>query len=203
MSILESQSPQQDWNYFLALDDDVGRLARYLEPTTGNYSSYSLELARILFVAASEVDVLSKRLCRKIDRNSKANNIRKYRETIFTQFPKIKDAIVEMPRFGLVLNPWEQWGKNANPIWWSAYNNVKHHRNTHFSEANLKNALDVVGGLFILLLLFYLEEAEKANLNPPPMHFRIGSPFYASGVFLSDHYEMVYKLIPDTPSQPL
>lgn len=176
MSISETLT-HQHWNYFFTLDDDVARLSRYLELTQTNFASYSLELARILFAAASEVDVVSKRLCRKLDGNSKACNITAYRKEICPCYPQITDTRVEVPRFGLILNPWEQWGKNENPLWWKAYNNVKHHRHTHFSEANLKHALNAVAGLFVLLLFFYRNEAENAELHPDPILFRAGSPF--------------------------
>lgn len=189
-----NSTPQHDWNYFLALDDDIGRLSRYLEPTQDNFNSYSLELARILFVAASEVDVLAKGLCKKLNKDSEADNIHEYREIILLWHPEMKDALVEMPRFGLTLNPWGQWEEDKSPIWWTAYNKVKHHRNTHFSRANMKNALDAVAALFIMLLFYYRNEGEKALLNPAPIHFRAGSPFFVSGVFGSDYPATVYKL---------
>lgn len=172
-----AQTTQHDWNYFLALDDDVARLSRYLDITEDNFNSYSLELARILFVAASEIDVIAKRLCQKLNLDSKAKCIEQYRKTILPKYPQIKGALVEMPRFGLVLDPWGQWDKNISPIWWTAYNKVKHHRNTHFFQASLENALNAIAGLFILLLFFYRDESENARLNPTPVLFQAGAPF--------------------------
>lgn len=195
MSISQVPTPQH-WNYFLALDDDVARLSRYLELTQDNFPSYSLELARILFAAASEIDVVSKRLCKKLDETSKANNISMYRKEILSCHPQIKDAQVEMPRFGLTLTPWELWGKGENPLWWKAYTNVKHHRHTHFSEANLQNALNAVAGLFVLLLFFYRDEAQNAQLNPSPTLFRAGQPFQVDTSFYAPH-SMIYLLPPE------
>ena len=186
MSISQVPTPQH-WNYFLALDDDVARLSRYLELTQDNFSSYSLELARILSAAASEIDVVSKRLCKKLDETSKANNISMYRKEILLCHPQIKDAQVEIPRFGLTLTPWEPWGRGVNPLWWKAYTNVKHHRDTHFPEANLQNALNAVAGLFVLLLFFYREEAQNAQLNPSPTLFRAGQPFQVVAGFYDTH----------------
>ena len=97
----------QHWNYFLTLEDDIGRLSRYLELTQANFSSYSLELARILFAAASEVDVVSKLLCKKIDADSSANNITKYRERLLASCAQIKGTgFTPFPRtVWLSLNP--------------------------------------------------------------------------------------------------
>jgi hypothetical protein len=55
-------------------------------------------------------------------------------------------------------------GKEYESSMVACINNVKHHRNIHFSEANLKNVLDAIAGLFVLLLFFYGEEAENAKL---------------------------------------
>jgi len=184
----------QHWNYFLALDDDVAHMARYLEPTQANFDSYSLELARILFAAASEVDVVSKRLCEKINENSKARSIDKYREEILSHYPLISNALVTVPRFGLTLNPWEQWGENKKPLWWDAYNNVKHHRHTHFADASLKHALNSVAGLFVLLLFYYRNEGENAKLNPAPRFFRAGHPFEV-GTNVFEATETIYTYV--------
>lgn len=175
MGIHEAPTPQH-WNYFLALEDDVVRLSRYIEFTQDNFDVYSLELARILFSAASEVDVVAKQLCAKLDKTSKADNIVEYRKIIRPAFPVLTDALVLVPRFGLTLNPWEQWANDSNPLWWTAYNNVKHHRHTHFADASLKNALNSVAGLFVLLLFFYREESQNARLTPDPILFQAGAP---------------------------
>ena len=109
MNEYANPTPQHDWNYFLALDSDVAQLSRYLEITPANFDAYSIELARILFAAASEVDVIAKGLCKKLDNDSKANNINKYREAVRLHYPQITNTLVEMPRFGLTLHPWQKW----------------------------------------------------------------------------------------------
>ena len=134
-------------------------------------------MARILFGAASEVDVVSKRLCQKLDPNSKADNITKYKSEILATYPRLVSAIVKIPRFGLTLEPWTQWNTDPSPLWWRAYNNVKHKRHTHFSEASLQHTLNAVAGLFVILLFYYQQEGGNGQLNPDPVIFRIGPPF--------------------------
>lgn len=192
MGIHEAPTPQH-WNYFLALEDDVVRMSRYLELTTNNFESHSLELLRILFGAASEVDVVSKRLCQKLNEQSKANNIAKYKQEILAVYPQMVSVIVEIPRFGLTLTPWEQWEKDVSPLWWRAYNNVKHHRHTHFADASLKHTLNAVAGLFSLLLFYYREEARNGRLIPTPMIFRAGAPFVVDRLHW-DPNAVVYRL---------
>lgn len=192
MSIQQTATPMH-WNYFLALEEDVVRLSRYLELTTDNFDCYSVELARILFAAASEVDVVAKQLCRKQDANSKADNMHSYRKEISPACPEIAIAQVHLPKFGLSLNPWEQWSQQRNPLWWKAYNNVKHERHVHFSEASLKHSLNAVSGLLVVLLYFYREEGQNGGLVPDPKVFRAGMPFVIERQFY-DPYATIYQL---------
>lgn len=196
MGIAETKTPQH-WNYFLALEEDVNRLSRYLEPTKANFTAYSLELARILFAAASEVDVVAKQLCQRLNAESRADNINRYKQEILAVYPQLVASEVSLPKFGLALTPWEQWGKDRNPIWWKAYNEVKHQRHTHFPSANLKNALNAVAALFALLLFFYDAEAAQGRLTPDPSLFRMGAPFHVDQLFYAPH-STVYLRLPNT-----
>ncbi len=196
MGIHEAPTPQH-WNYFLALEDDVVRLSRYLEPTTDNFDSYSLELARILFAAASEVDVVAKRLCQDLNAEGNANNITTYKKEILAVHPQMVSAVVEIPRFGLTLTPWVQWKTDPSPLWWRAYNNVKHHRHTHFAEASLKHTLNAVAGLFVLLLFYYRNEGQNGQLTPDPTIFRAGAPFHVDRLMWGPGAN-VYQLAPNS-----
>lgn len=191
----------QHWNYFLALEDDVVRLSRYLELTAENFDSYSLELARILFSAASEVDVVAKRLCQKLNPNSKASNICNYKMEILAVHPRIISSVVEIPRYGLTFTPWLQWGSDENPLWWHAYNKVKHQRHIHFSEASLTHCLNAVAGLFVLLLYYYRHEGQNGQLTPDPTIFRIGTPFHVDRLMWGSHAN-VYHMLPEGGGSP-
>lgn len=165
------------WNYFLALEEDVARLSRYVEFAQDNFDAYSLELARILFAASSEVDVVAKRLCTSIGGGKKAGSIAKYMELLTVAFPQLAGTQIRMAKFGLTFTPWEQWAQGFKPFWWEAYNNVKHHRHTHFADASLKNALNSVAGLFVLLLFFHSDERQDGRLAPGATLFQPGEPF--------------------------
>ena len=157
----------EHWNYFLSLEKDLESLSRYVEFCKSNFNCYSLEMARILLASASEVDVIAKQLCKMLDPNSSANNIHHYRNEIKMVYRKFPDFKVNIPRYGLTLTPWLNWKQNQGvPVWWSAYNKVKHHRHINFKEANLKNVLNAVAGLFVITLYLYKDRAERAELIP-------------------------------------
>jgi len=161
------------WNYFLALDADLVVLSRYVEFAEANYKCYSLEMARILLAAAAEADVVCKQLCSSTSKASKADGIDAYREELNEAYPGVARLVVQIPRFRLRLQPWRKWttGK-SNPIWWGAYNGLKHRRHTDYQGANLENTLDAVAGLYVLLLYLHRIEAQYGLLIPDPQLLR-------------------------------
>lgn len=184
------------WNYFLALENDLHALSRYVEFVEPNFACYSLEISRILFSAASEADVVAKQLCLNISLQSTAGNINAYRNEITAAYPNIAGFEVTIPRFGMnPFKPWEKWGEpDGVPRWWTAYNKVKHHRNTEFHQANLKNAINAVGALFILILYLYKQKAESAELVPIPLLFRVTDEHFGGTTFNDVEYGINYNL---------
>jgi len=165
------------WNYFLVLESDLEHLSRYIEFTEDNYKTYSQEMARLLLTASSEVDVVLKGLCKKSDSRFKGETIDKYRVFLNPKYPKFCKLKVSLPRFGLDISPWDNWQDNKTPNWWHDYNLVKHNRDEHYNLANLKNTIASLAGLFLAVLYFYKNEAEKGKLIPDPKLLMIQEDF--------------------------
>jgi hypothetical protein len=159
--------PYVHWQYFLAIESDLEATSRFVEFSQKNYATYSIEFARILLSCGSEVDVVAKALCQKIDPLGKYEKIDNYRPTITGAYKKLSTIEISLPRYGLAIKPWEKWSGDSNPSWWKSYNNVKHHRNTCFEEANLENAIRSIGGLFALVLYYYKEDLSKPDFFWP------------------------------------
>ena len=151
------------WNYFIALERDLETVSRYVEFRQENFSTFSVELAHLLFAAASEVDVLAKALSEIVAPGSMAikrgkyPDIKDYRRELTTNVPELSDMEAVVPRYNLSFKPWKNWANssNPNPDWWTQYNNVKHHRDQFFKEGNLENALNALSGLLTLNYQFY------------------------------------------------
>lgn len=158
MTITVTQS-KIHWNYFLALEHDLEIVSRYVEFTKPNFKTFSIELAHLLFAAASEVDVVAKLLCEHIAPGARRNNINHYKATLLPAIPDLPRTKVFVPRYGLDFRPWSNWAGANNPMWWRSYNLVKHQRDAHFQEATLKNALNALGALLVLTLHFYSRKA--------------------------------------------
>ena len=167
------------WNYFLSLESDVLNLSRYVDFSQMNFECYSIEITRILFASASEVDVVAKAICKTIDPKSKADNILKYQDVITKHSKTIGSFKVLIPRFGLEFEPWINWNSpKTPPDWWNAYNKVKHQRDQYFAMGTLKNCLNSVAGLFSLLFLLYKKHAEDGELMPLPQLFDVPEPLH-------------------------
>jgi hypothetical protein len=177
------------WNYFLALESDMERVARFVEFNTANYSVYSIELAHLLFASASEFEVVCKKLCEILDSSAKRECITDYRNMLNALIPDLADEDVQIPKYGLDLQkPLGSFKKNRSPIWWQAYNSVKHTRHEHFAKATLKNALNSLASLALVCLYYeiiqlprlprFLGKRALDKLKPGSTLFRFDPIYY-------------------------
>lgn len=168
------------WQYYISLMKDIGQLSQYIELTKENYQTFSIELVRLLLATGSEIDVVAKLLCEKVEAGVKCNNINEYRDVLMRSAPNISSVDISINRYSLVFTPWASWTESKNPEWWKSYNQVKHHRSHEYQEANLENCLNALAGLCVLLSYLYYDEVIKKGLNiNTPMMFL--SPKYKSG----------------------
>lgn len=165
------------WRYFLAMEGDIMRCSNFLEIATSNFSSYSIELGRILFAAASETEIVMHKHCQLLEHTHITENIGKYRSIILDKNPELITTKIHLPKFGITLSPWNKWRNEAYPTWWRAYHKLKYERQEHFAEASMKNALNAVAALYALLLFYCRNEAEAGELSTHPHIFLADEPF--------------------------
>lgn len=145
------------WNYFIALENDLITISRYIELSEDNFSTYSIELEKLLFSACSEFEVISKELALLMT-GKKPDNIEKIHNFLARYIHHIFSLGVKIDRYGINLQPFEDWSKKEEytPLsWWTSYNKVKHQRTEHYSKANLKNVLNSLSALLILNFHYY------------------------------------------------
>lgn len=118
--------------------------------------------------AAAEVDVVAKIACLRVDSKSKAEKIGQYYAALVPARPNLRKYPVQIKRYGLTLKPWSTWTSSKSPLWWTANNKTKHQRDMHFNDANLKNALNAVAGLYVMLLYAFPDQAMHGELLPRP-----------------------------------
>ena len=164
------------WNYLLALEEDLEKVSRYIEFSEENFKTYSIELAHLFLAITSELDVIFKEYCKLINSTSDADNINKYFQIINQNSSYLLNETIYCPRFSLEFTPFEGWQESSPPHWWTMYNKVKHHRNTHFKEANLENVLQAMSALLIVNFYFYkkiLEVKAGNDLEQKQVHLKL------------------------------
>lgn len=157
MAIPKTSKHFSHWNYFIALEEDLEKVARYIEFSEDNYKTYSIELAHLLLASSSEVDIVLASLCKKLNPSGQNDHIGDYQTTIQNFKPELINEKISIPRYGLELQPFINWDEGKDLNWWASYNKVKHHRDTHFEKANLKNTLNSLAALSLVVLYYYKE----------------------------------------------
>lgn len=142
------------WTYYQTICTDVRTLDRYVSLTQSNFEAHSVECLRLLFSTCSEIDVVQKLFCEAITPGMKARNIDQYADIVLPKHPTFAATSVDIPLAGISLGPWGGWQRGKAPVWWRAYNDVKHERARYFEQANLGNLLAAVAGLFVLLTYY-------------------------------------------------
>lgn len=158
-----------NWKYFITLESDLNNISRYVEICEENYSTYSIEFARLILASCSEIDVVAKMLCKRINSKCKCGNISDYRNVITKDEPDFHRFEILIKSNNKIITPWEEWKYiDKNPGWWQKYNDIKHERDINFKEANLKNALYSISGLFAIILCLDIHEYYSLKLKPLP-----------------------------------
>ena len=149
------------WRYFLALEEDLINFSKYVEFSQDNYSTYSIELARIYLSTCSEIDVVAKLLSKNLGHTT-ARNITDYSDAILSTYPNLPNLIINAPRYNLSFAPWSAWTASNSPRWWRNYNNVKHQRNEHYHDANLENVFNALSGL-LTINLYHMKQRSQSQ----------------------------------------
>ena len=153
------------WQFFESLDDELLSLSRIIDFSKENFKTHSVHLTRMYLSICSEIDVVSKLLCSKIDLKSHAGTMDDYRSLITGFYPKLSEVKIVVPAHDLEFQPWIDWASGVNPSWWKNHNKVKHERDKYYREANLGNVLLSAAGLLIILTYYYQSEICKSHLS--------------------------------------
>ena len=194
---------ESHWNYFLAIEEDLENLSRYIELREDNFGTYSIETAKILMAASQEVDVLFKAICRH--HKAKAESIGDYFDLMTKKHPAIFDAEVRLVHHALVRAPYKGWTKAHPPGWWTANNKVKHCRDTNFSSASLENVIDAVSALLLANICSYVIIKSERHLAPrrDTRLFMPGKGWTAvTGPVYGRCYAIPGEQVPSSPTPP-
>ena len=141
---------------FLSYDTVENRILQtfqFVTPTQENRDSYSHTFSSILRDSGSAFDSIMRKLIEKTGKKSK------YQDNIIGHLDFLKDIETNLEKCSLHLRynlktilPFEK-DLNSSPLWWRAYNAVKHDDVQRHTDGNLENALKSVAALAIIRLM--------------------------------------------------
>ena len=143
---------------YLSIEKTLQDIFDYIEPADRNKDVFSHELYALLLRACTEVEANFKSILvangvsgsdhfnmgnyKKIEESSKLS---KY-EVTFPFWRKLDGSMSS-----LEMIPFESFQLGNSPEWYVSYNNVKHNRDSKFENASLKNCMNAVAAILVLL----------------------------------------------------
>lgn len=180
------------WDYYLVLEQDFLSAERYVSFDLGdnylydggtptkleNSRCFSVEFAKQYQAICSEIDVVLKAICKELKAKIQNKNICAYTKAILSDsfWKSIVSQEVEFKN--IKLQPFMKWSvktinnnETVSLKWWTLYNEVKHNRAAKYQEANLKNVLNSLAGLYILenYLVKYIGDRDGSRDVPNDM----------------------------------
>ena len=160
------------WKQYIMLEKEFRKTVKYVALDSINFETYSDAYVKLLIQIGSEVDIVSKALCKEINTASNAHNISQYQPEIISKFPDFYDVIVRSEVTDL--KPWDSWRQQLSPFWWGKYNAVKHNRNDkedgvkeNYKYANLQNTINALAGLYQMEMYLYSVILHKPSVETP------------------------------------
>lgn len=162
---------QDFWKQYIELEKLFLETEKYVSISEKNKNAYSIQYNIILQAICAEVDIVIKRLCYEYDNHTIVRNMNDYINVIISNDPNFKNVEVNLELYDMKIYPWKDIGfRNDNgcekpncPYWWNGYISIKHKRLTfskvnneyriiskNIDQANQKNVLGALAGLFVL-----------------------------------------------------
>lgn len=162
------------WRNYILLEKEYFGTEQYVALDTDNYSTFSANFGKLLLQIGSEVDIEAKMLCNLLQGKT-PSCIVDYKAIITQSFPEFTNINVTVLNRTLSFQPWIEWKTDNSPTWWKSYNGYKHNRlqiengRPNYKNANLKNIIFSLGGLYQLEIYTYYELTSRNNQANLPM----------------------------------
>lgn len=203
MSMTYEIFQNQYWKQYIMIEKEFKLSIKYLAIDQSNFNAYSDVYAKLILQIGSEVDVVSKVLCKEINAASTANKISLYQIEICTRFPEFENVTVS---YGdMDFHPWIGWS-SVTPNWWKIYNGVKHDRNKretydtvtkeNYKFANQGTVLNGLAGLYQLEQYLYsliINDTHEETPLPGSRLYRLKDQGWENKHFGQDSLFYVYE----------
>ena len=157
------------YEHYSLLESDFVQTKQFVTVSEDNYGTYSTAFLKLLLTLGSEVDVMLKLVADLYEKNHGEEGFG-CSKILLKHEKDIQQIEVFLKKENISVFPW-RGGKTQITKWWTAYNEIKHHRyepailleeNTtkeNYQFANLENTLNALAALFTLELYAYRKVA--------------------------------------------
>ena len=153
-----------DLEFLSSLESDLNEISRYVAIDSLNYTTFSVELSRIIVAASIEFESLLKAIVKEIDPgfNFERTNLGLLKEPLLEKVSWIQNRKITIRRSGEEIYPLKDWS-SSSLFWWNAYTALKHNRSDNFEKATLKSAIYSVAayGLLVGACAHYLKDINR------------------------------------------
>ena len=137
--------------------DDIEEVFKVVAPHSKQFSVYGHAIRNIIILACTELDARMQ----SILVSNGVQSIGKHFEML--DYYKLKDSLkldeyeLSFYRYGDLgtFSPFSTWESDEQLKWYKAYNQIKHNREKHFTEAKLFNAINAIMAYAIILIAQY------------------------------------------------
>lgn len=176
------------WEYFIGLETDFLKSARYVDFTEAHRDVYSQFFTQMLVSAASEFESVSKAIAEISDFDHSCKDMTGIEKLYRQKDAEFTTCWLQTLVGDHDIRPFADWASDAVLGWWGAYTNVKHKRHINMEFGSLHYALHAMGGLYLAnMCLAYTEggESESRTRNRPSGLFAVVSIHNSDRI---DHY---------------
>jgi hypothetical protein len=150
----------KEMHYFVALEKELESSFNYIEPDVDNMQCYGAKYSSLLNSISIEFESVCRSLIKFMDSEATVGNIGEIKQHMLTHFPKIAGIEVDIARVNESIKPLEEW-PTSRLKWWDAYSTLKHNRISNYKKANLRNVIDAM--ISLLIVIAYLAKFRDSN----------------------------------------
>lgn len=155
---------QNHWRYYLMLEKRFMESIDYVELHKDNFNTFSNGYALLIQAIGAELDTVFKEFCgyNTYDRKTIAD----YAQYILSNKPNIINIKILLLEYDIEIQPFQTWNTNqpAKSLdWWTAFTDIKHNRFEQLKQANQEYALNILGALFLIEMMYLKEITENTS----------------------------------------
>lgn len=152
---MDKKQLDHHYRYCRNLESELNKISDYIELDEDNFKTFSLELRKLIILASSEFENVTKGICNLLDITKEYNfsNMKTISKKLVESFPTLYDADVSILDIDYTFKPLSEWKNENVPDWWEAYNGAKHNRYANFRSSNFENAIYAIAALKLVVFL--------------------------------------------------